>query len=150
MHDHRPLALLDRVREDGERGREGPVSAREDVDVGALGPGDVRGMDRRLDLWAVKVDGRLGLEERAGEAEDVPENGPGVEDAVDVECWVYGDSGVEDHVPDVAPAVGLGAPARQREQALRRVSEMLLHVVGIVASGSNGIELGHERLAVVA
>lgn len=77
VHDHRPRALLDRVWEHGECGRQRAVPAREDVDVGALGPRHVRGgVNDSLDFGAVKVYGGLLLEERAGEAEDVPEDGP--------------------------------------------------------------------------
>ena len=57
VNDHRALALLDRVREHGERGREGLVTAREDADVRALAPVDIgRRMNGRLDLRPVEVD----------------------------------------------------------------------------------------------
>ncbi len=146
MRDNRALTLLDRVREHGERGREGRVAAREDVDVGALGPRDVRRVDRGLDLGAVEVDGRLLLEERAGEAEDVPEDRPGVEDAVDVERGVHAHRGVEDQVPDVATAVGLDAPAGQGEDALGWEGDVLLDVPGVVAGLGDGVEVREEGL----
>ena len=77
VNDNRALALLDRIREHGERGREGLVAAREHADVRALAPIDIdRRMNGLLDLRSVKVDRRLGLHDRAGEAEYVPQNRP--------------------------------------------------------------------------
>ena len=147
MHDDRALALLDRVREHRERGRERAVPTREDVDVRALRPRDVRRVDRGLDLGAVEVDGRLRLEERAREAEHVPQDRPGVEDAVDVECGVYEQRGVEDQVPDVAPAVRLDAFAGQWEEALGREGDVLLDVSGVVAGLRDGVEVCEEGVA---
>ena len=150
VHDDRALALLDRVREHRERGRERAVPAREDVDVRALRPRDVRRVDRGLDLGAVEVDGRLRLEERAREAEHVPQDRPGVEDAVDVERGVHEQRRVEDQVPDVAPAVRLDALAGQGEEALGREGDVLLDVPGVVAGLRDGVEVREEGIAASA
>ena len=67
-----------------------------------------------------------------------------VEDTVNVESRVDSERGVEDHVPDVASTVGLGALPRQREKTLGRVGHVLLHIVGVVALRCDGVKLGHE------
>jgi len=81
--------------EDGEAGGRGGVGAvDEDVGRGAFGPVGVGwGVDGGLHVAAVEVDGRAGREvvEGSREAEDVPEEGAGGGDLVDVDwvsCWL--------------------------------------------------------------
>ena len=61
-----------------------------------------------MDVAAVEIDGGAGGEvvEGAGEAEDVPEEGAGCGDLVDVEARVYEGDGVEDVVEEVAAGGG--------------------------------------------
>ncbi|SRR6266702_1918073 len=66
VHDHRAIALLDHIREHSERRRETRVAVGENVDVGALSPGDGGWcVDRRLDIRSIEVQrSGLGLEKR--------------------------------------------------------------------------------------
>ena len=92
MHDDRPLALLDNVRQHAERRRDTrvpstPSSRSIDVHltVSAGVPCNVRGVDCVLYIRTVEVDELLS---RARETEDAPGNRPLLGYAVDVESGV--------------------------------------------------------------
>lgn len=75
MYYYTPIALLNGIcKNTVDSGRQGSIAVREDVDVAALGPADVRwGMNRFFDIGTVEVKREgLSLWERAWEAEDVP------------------------------------------------------------------------------
>ena len=69
MNNDSPPALLYDVRQNRKRRWKTSVSIREHINVGAIGPVDIgRGVNSRLDVWAVEVKGRdLDLRERATE-----------------------------------------------------------------------------------
>lgn len=93
VRDHGPVQALDDGGEDGEgRGNAVVGPADEDIGGGAFFPDLLRSVDGGLDVAAVEVDACAFGEvvERAGEAEDVPEEGTGCCDLVDVETGVDG------------------------------------------------------------
>jgi len=66
VSDDRPFALLDHVRQDGERGRQAGVPVRENVDRRTFLPRHVGCVDGLFDICAVKIEWRdLYLGERA-------------------------------------------------------------------------------------
>ena len=92
MPDNRTVQALDNAGKDREARRWGIiVSIDEDVHVRTFHPVRGRGVDGGLDISAVEVDGcAVGeIVEGTGEAEDVPEEGAGCGDLVDVEAGVY-------------------------------------------------------------
>lgn len=70
----------------------------------------------------------------AREAEYVPQDREGVEDAIDVECGVDGKRSVEDGVPDVAPSCGKCRISRKWEQACRGIRDEFIEIPAVVAS----------------
>jgi len=84
MNDDSPAALLNDTRQDTQR-RRARVLAQEYIVRRTLLPGNVRCVNSRLYIRPIKVEGvSLLIEERAGEAEDIPEDGVYIEDAVHV------------------------------------------------------------------
>lgn len=121
---------------------------------------------RILSVFAIRSGGRL--DER--EAEDVPQDWPldgqhivsvlavsryrdsrkgtyGVEDTIDVERRVDGKRGVHNVVPHIASGVSFDAFPRERQETLRGICDVLLHVACISALLGDGIEVGHEGRA---
>lgn len=113
---------------------------------GTFGPGAQGRVDGGLDVGAVEVDFRAGGEvvEGAGEAEDVPEEGAGGGDLIDVEAWVYEGDGGEDVVEEVA--AGGGGVGRGREGTRGREGQVGGEEGGVVAGGGAGVDRVREGL----
>ena len=104
MTDDGFVEALDDLWKDGETARRGFVAAINEDTVGTFGPWHDWSVDGFLHVGTVEIDGGALWEvvERAGEAEDVPEEGAGGRDLVDIEAGVNEGDGGEDVVPKVA------------------------------------------------
>ena len=70
-----------------------------------------------------------------------------IEDSVDVESWVNNKGSVEDLVPHITSGVSLNRCPREGQRTLWRVSDVFVHVAGILAIGSLLIQLSQKGLA---
>ena len=71
-----------------------------------------------------------------------------VEDTVWIESWVDEYRCIEDHVPNVAALVEFHACARERQESLGRVCDVLRHVICIVTLLCERVHLRKESLTV--
>lgn len=71
-----------------------------------------------------------------------------IEDPVDIESGVDNKGRAEDLVPKITSIISLGRFPRKGERTLGRVSDVLVHVAGVLAVGSLLVKFSHVGLTV--
>lgn len=125
--DDRAVQALDDVGKHGKTGWRARIAAvaGKDVADGAFGPVGWRGVDSFLDVRPVEINfcSIRQVWDRSGEAQDVPEDGTGGGDLVDVEAGVYFKNSIEDGAPKVAARDGGGWVG---ERTFGRIDEVII------------------------